>query len=790
MENLNAMQASGKGFNGWVTPWRDSRAQKTSLGNQRLELVSIGYYHPLMPLIPSMDRQLQLALHHAAVSKNFGDPSKAVKGIFPPETAFAENIIPELASDGLQWTLVDNIHFDRARPDYPWTKGSNLFPPNAADQRDTAGDVNWVALQNLWAPSQVSAPWGYQPHYVEYIDPQTGKASRIIAVPGARYEGNEDARGGYGAFLYEAVMSQYEKYNTDDAHPMLIVLHHDGDNYGGGTESYYHQNFQNFVAWVQSKSDRFEATTVQDYLDRFPPSSGDVIHVEPGSWSGADNGDPQFSKWNGKPGTDGYSPDRNSWAVVTAAANRVHTAQTIAPYKSLDAIVSGNGTNTENAWHYQLVSETSCYWYWDNTENGKWDSHPTRAANMAVDYADKVISTGQDTTPPTIFMPQREPYNPGGIEWGTTNEASDFDVYTYVYDVSGLNDVSLYYRVTPKGKVGAANQVYSGGTWTHLAMQKGSLPTSKTDPVPKYRADEYRVKVVGVSDALVDYYVTAIDGKGITEQSPIQHVYVGTTTSTQPVGSIGWSPTVPTQADSITVWAPKKGKLHWGINGWQLPANSLWPTSTAAFDTKSVETPMDGPDGQGKYTVLLKPFQGQAKVVDFVVHYDDNSWDNSGGGDYHITLSDSTEPSPEPSPEAGPPEDASSDSSLSTDSALAQDSQVIADSSTTADSSTALDSSTADSSTADSSTADSSTAADSGLGADSGASGADSGVAPDGSAGGDSGSTKADAATNEAAADDSANGCSCHQAATTRGQAHWAVVGVGLALAWLARRKK
>ncbi|HEY3444811.1 MAG TPA: MYXO-CTERM sorting domain-containing protein [Myxococcales bacterium] len=649
IENLDAISAAGRGFGGWKDRWSQSRSLTTSLGNPRLDLTMIGQHHPLMPLVPGADRRLQLELHKNAMLASFGPPAKAPQGIFPPETAFAEHVIPDFAAAGVKWALVDNIHFDRARPDYPYSAGSNLYPPNAADQRNSGGSANWVQLQNLWAPTKVSAPWGYQPHWVEYVEPDSGQASRIIAVPAARYEGNEDARGGYGAFLYESVMSQYEAFNTDDAHPMLVVLHHDGDNYGGGTDSYYHSNFANFVSWISSQPDRFEATTIQDYLDRFPPDAADVIHVEPGSWSGADNGDPEFLKWNGDPAADGYSPDRNSWGVIVAAANRVHTAQAIAGYTSLDAIRSGTGSETDQAWHHLLNGETSCYWYWDNAEGGKWDSHPARAANLAVQHADAVLAGAADTVAPTVYLPQREPYNPGAIEWGTQAKPSDFDVWTYAYDVSGLASVTLRYRVTPKGTVDRTGQTYAATGWQDLAMLAKSIP-SRTDPVPTYKADEYRATIAGVKDALVDYYVAATDSKGQVARSPIQHVYVGAGTGT-PSGKVGWSPSQPTRSDAVTLWAPKPGKLHWGVDGWKLPPQSLQPAGTVSFDAKSVETPLAGPDAEGRYTTVLGPFTGTAvSTINFVIHYDDGTWNNNGGGDYLVTLVDGP-----PTPDGGAP---------------------------------------------------------------------------------------------------------------------------------------
>jgi len=91
-----------------------------------------------------------------------------------------------------------------------------------------------------------------------------------------------------------------------------------------------------------------------------------------------------------------------------------------------------------------MVSETSCYEYWDGTE--MWDSHPTRAANGAVAFAKKILDMKngfEDKTPPAIYKPQREPYNPGGMEWGTAPMPADFTVWTYAYDLSGLRSVNL-----------------------------------------------------------------------------------------------------------------------------------------------------------------------------------------------------------------------------------------------------------------------------------------------------------------------------------------------------------
>lgn len=633
IENLNNIEAAGAGFSNWKARIKESRSWKTALGNPRLDIVNFGYYHPLMPLVSNEIIEKQILLEQQAIRANFGGPLS--KGIFTPENAFAEWIIPPLLKTGIQWVFVDNIHFQRATQNYPYNKGGNLYPPNPADQVNP--DPNdWVQLNDVWAPTKVSAAWSYRPHYVEYIDPTTGAVQKIIAVPAARYMGNEDGRGGFGALDYDKVMSQLAAYNTDPKHPILIVLHHDGDNYGGGTDSYYHGNFNNFINWLKANPSRFVATTVQDYLDMFPPEQSDVIHVEPGSWAGADNGDPQFLKWNGAPDPNtGYSPDRNSWSVITAATNIVQTAAAIEPAGGITDILNGTGNNTSKAWHYFLSATASDYWYWDGTE--MWDGHPTRASNLAIPFAEKVLSANPnvDTEPPSIYIPQRKPYNPGGYEWSTTPETSDVEIWTFVYDVSGLSGVTLKYRNDKDGFDNPGtkdNELYAGGpdvdAWQDISMQ-GLLIPSRIQPTPLYQAKRYSAVIRGLSNVLIDYYVQAVDKKGNIARSPIKHVYIGQKVSGGGGNSSGpWSPVSPTKNDTILIYTNKAGDLHWAVNSWTKPATEYLKTND---DITTWPDAVDRPlidSNSGTYFATVGPFNGADTVseVDFVFKYADGSW--------------------------------------------------------------------------------------------------------------------------------------------------------------------
>ncbi|MEO0529277.1 MAG: hypothetical protein AAF266_01740 [Planctomycetota bacterium] len=542
IENLNNLEAAGVNggmWNNWESSYRQAAESQTTLGNPRMDLVGFGYHHPLMPLLDERDMRMQIKLHKHVHEQTWGPNVPYSKGIFPAETAFSSRMIPALEAEGIEWTIFDSIHLERAVENYPHTDSSNLYRPNRADQINPAlPDEQWVQLNNLWAPSRVAAPFAYRPHFTQHVDPATGDISKIVAVPAARYEGNEDGRGGFGALQYESVMEQYRQFNTDPDHPMMVLLHHDGDNFGGGSEGYYGGNFNAMVDWATNNAN-YDVTTIQDYLDRYPVNPNDVVHIESGSWAGADNGDPEFKKWLGDPNpTTGWSPDRNSWAVLTAAKNHVYTAHDLQlggpdAFPNMQNVMTGSGSASERGWHYLLQAQASDHWYWDGTE--VWDSNVTIGSNLAIDQVASVVASAgnTETTAPSVFLPQREAYNPGGEEFGTP-QPSDFEVWTYAYDVSGLDSVQLKYRVDADGTNpldSIQNETYAGGDevgeWVTIDMSSSDIAPPPGITLPRERALRFGGMIEGINDAMVDYYVEAVDSLGNIQRTEIQHVYVG-----------------------------------------------------------------------------------------------------------------------------------------------------------------------------------------------------------------------------------------------------------------------
>jgi hypothetical protein len=508
IEQLHRCAETGRGqgaFGQWHHELRHIAKAKTALDNPRIDFTAFGFFHPLMALIPGRDIIGQIEWHRGLIRDTFDVDSSDI--LFPPETAFHPHMIPALKQAGVNVVIYDSIHHFRACKDYPYVgPAEGMLPPNPADQENPAVH-DWLQLHGVWAPSKIS-PQLLKPCMLYYVDHE-GQRHEIIGVPAERYLGNEDARGGYGALQYEIVMGQiYDQIcqtsTYDPQHPPFFLLHSDGDNYGGGAESYYTCNTGRLIQMCQQDR-RFQLITIKDYLKRFPVAPNNTVHVEPGAWSGADNGDPQFTKWFSWADQD-YSPDLNSWAVLTAFQNVVHSLEDV----QLDA----EFINTLKRLLY--TAETSCYWYW--TGQSGWDAQVTQATNKGITMAQTAIANllkaKQDQTGPTIFVPWVRPANPGGKDWGPgglVNAAPQATFHTFVYDISGIKRVTLHYhKVDSKTK-------------KKVAMENKDTYPSQTNPA--IIATRYQA-VLPAGTGNIRYFIEAVDKRGNVSYSPVGRISI------------------------------------------------------------------------------------------------------------------------------------------------------------------------------------------------------------------------------------------------------------------------
>jgi hypothetical protein len=651
----------------WNQPIRQARSWSTPGGFPRLDMVLTPYHHSIAPLIDEEALRMEIRIAKLAHTRAWGATPGLSAGFFPPEMCFSTRIIGVLAEEGIEWTYVPNNHISRACENFPLvlgTGGENCDPPNPADQLNPPQSTWWSRTISRGCTPTNAAPFSMRPHQAQHVDPETGVVSTVTVVPMEMAMSWQDGYQMYGLEDINQVAA-----TSEPAHPLLIVLGHDGDNAWGGGYSYYMESVPSFTG--QAVAAGHVPTTVQQYLADYPVSPTDVVHVEDGGWVNADGdfGSPDYINWNWPPtGPDGFdipggwAEDIRNWAVITAAQNFVQTASEldgdVDPASVMDPLAHP-ASPAELAWHHYLPALESGYMYYGAALD--MEVKPTVACNTAVAHAQQVIGNGAgETTAPTIWLPQQHPHNPGGIGFGSlwgyqaTPQPRDFHVWTFVHDVSGLDSVTFHYRLDGDGRNPLSshqNETFAGGAevgaWRSRPMTRRIFPTGNVynDPninffvLPTAMADQYWYhvtdeEIAAAGGVLVDYYVEARDSRGNVKRSPIQHTFVGTGEG-QGGGSgderVSWWP-VPAQAgESFTIQYRLEGGplppntnpvwLHYGFNGWSGVSDAAlaWAADSSAW----------------RITVTLP---AGAEQVDFVFHDNAGHWDNRNGQDWHVAV--------------------------------------------------------------------------------------------------------------------------------------------------------
>ncbi len=684
MENVNSLSGAGQWgyYSGWQSSFVSARGWTTSGGKPRMDIVAFTKDHALSSLLSDKMLRRQIQAHRYLYGQNFGSSPNYSKGYWPAECSFSERNIKALHEEGLQWAVIANSHLARTLNDYPLQYGTavcNIDPPNQADKVATNG-LHWWSGQIDGRGGTFAAPYCYQAHKAKYVDPESGTEYKITVVP---MDDVLSYQNGYSTMGTGTIDASIAPYN-DAAHPSMVLLAHDGDNAWGGGYDYYANSVPGFAN--EAASHGYVPSTIEQFLANHPVPDNDVVHVEDGSWVNAANdwGHPQFINWLWPMYTtdylfnpEGWTEDARNWAVLVAAENRIQMAEDLQGNLNIANIVnpSASANAAERAWHFLLPAYNSGYMYYGTSLD--MEVKQSLAANRACEFADQVIAAhaGTDNTAPTVFIPQRYPYNPGGTGFGPNygyqqhQNSSDFHVWTFAYDVSGVQSAVLKYRIDNDGanpETNNDNETFAGGSgvqaWQQIAMTYRNFPTGNVanNPevnffiLPDYIAGEYYAEITGIAEKLLDYYVEVTDNEGNIAKSPIQHVYVG---PSNPDGGgqngVFWTPTNPDLTDVITITQTDVSigaKLHWGVssNGltWQTPNSAYWPAGSVLFNGTgpAIESTMTGPDNEGNITIQLGPFDNAGQVVtaiDFVIHYNNNTWNNNNGADFHIPINNS-----------------------------------------------------------------------------------------------------------------------------------------------------
>lgn len=617
MENIRSLGAKNQwGYSAnWMNSYKEAIGWKTSGNFPRLDVVNFTYDHALSPLVSERTLVKQIKAYQYVAAKFYGHTSK---GYWPAEGAFSQRIIKSLVECGIEWSVIANSHLARTLSDYvhPYNINGNVEAPNRADMVPAKG-INWYDGAIDGRGSRLAAPYCYQTHKAQYIDPSTGTPYTIDVVPMCNYISYID---GYSGANVSDVQSKIEPFSST-ARPSIVLLAHDGDNAWGGGSSYYNEAVPGFTNSAAQAG--YRPTTIQQFLKDHPTPTDAIVKVEDGAWVNAESdwGHPQFINWlwplysktDYRFNPNDWTEDARNWAVITATENFVTMAEDLEGGNlRYQYIAEGgtNATNAEKAWHFYFGGLNSGFMYYGKAED--MEVKPSMTGNIAIDYAQRVINanSGIDNTAPAVFIPQRFPYNPGSSGFGPitgykkVNYASDFHVWTYAYDVSGLKSVKLKYRIDADGTIPAGfshNKIYAGGSevgaWETIEMIRQPMAADPTTDsqlnffiLPAAKADLCFAEIKGFKDKLIDYYVEAVDSKDNVFRTPIQHVYVGS-------GDSGGTVNPNPNPNPITVKFKKPAE--WGSSGVNIWA---WNDKGNLFNNWPGQTMTDLGNGWYAYT--------------------------------------------------------------------------------------------------------------------------------------------------------------------------------------------
>ena len=603
----NVRNLGGNGQLGYSGTWYDGNRQAsgwlTPSGSRRLDLVGFTYHHSLGAVLPKsvLRKEIQIfkQVWWKAWNKN-SDLSDHSKGFFPTEMAFSPTMVDVLTDEGYQWVIVASHHLSRTCPTYfnyanP-TGSYNIYssPPNRADLLGPSPTTGWwYGEPNPGNAAWNVSPYAYQLHKVKYVNPSNGAERTMLVVP------SDDVlsyRYGYANEGIGKIQTSIAPFATDPSRPVIVMPASDGDNaWGGGYSSWMEATPQYFS---ESANAGYQIAAVQDFVNAHG-AAAPVAHVEDGAWifPETDYGSPYFLKWIEPPlnptnlpvcypgtkvdlETPGFALKFWSWAPVISGANWCETAEqmlsdaggSVQAWK-VQGVYDFDGSYTspnyaERAWHIYLCGLDSGFNYYGGLGNDD-EVKQSLATKRAIALLQNHVSTNlaNDRTAPTVFKPQRFPWNPGGYTFGWfnslptggTNAAylkkmpSDFYIWTHAYDVSGITSIVVKVRLDADGVNTMANnqnETYAGGgdvgSWISIPMTKRTLPNTSaslnaaanngqinyfSDALSPYIADYYFAKITDASvpsfrGKLLDYYIEAQDARGNLSRSDIQHVFV------------------------------------------------------------------------------------------------------------------------------------------------------------------------------------------------------------------------------------------------------------------------
>lgn len=278
--------------------------------NSRIfEILGTGYYHPVLPLIPSADRDQQLVRWLGIARHLFW--RNPFNGFWPPEMAFTMELIPLLKRLGYRYVLVDSNHVEPVTP------------------------MHWEEVR-------------YRPHLARY-----GEHEIVVVVRDRELSYAQESGMDVGWFANEV----HERTKHCQFPPLLTTCT-DGDNGGwfrnlNNKANFWGVFYQPLLELVKRQQTEIRPAFINDYLNEH--GAHGYVTVREGAWNTGWHHGTGFVQWTGS------QPQKDALQRVTDISRAVHEV------KNRSTAAPGNGQllhDVEQAYWRVLRAETSCNFFW------------------------------------------------------------------------------------------------------------------------------------------------------------------------------------------------------------------------------------------------------------------------------------------------------------------------------------------------------------------------------------------------------------------------------------------
>jgi len=297
-----------------------------------VELVGMGYYHPIFPLIPMEDWDEQIARGKQKMMEVFGRASKI---FWPPEMAFTREMIPALQRHGYDYVVIDSVH---VKPQQPSSREEIV----------------------------------YRVHTAEY------EGAKITVVPRDRDLSNAQESGLDPGWFESEVRNK----TAQASKPCLVTTWTDGENGGwfrqideaAGFWGYF---FAPYMEKVRAGQSSVRPVSLSEFVAKNPPTS--QVEVQTGAWNVGTTSGYDFSQWAGSPS------QRKALEEIWKLSRSYQESSKMAPREPSEVL-----SKLSRAREYTLRAETSCYLFWGDAWIPKLYEQ-TRVAHRLLEEVNKRV---------------------------------------------------------------------------------------------------------------------------------------------------------------------------------------------------------------------------------------------------------------------------------------------------------------------------------------------------------------------------------------------------------------